>query len=340
VSKQEKEKTRKRKISVEKVRAIVHATIDNPRVMKELANLNPGLARKVFEILPEIRPQVGMDVMYRVVLGLESAEALHRLVDQAILGLKADDLWCVVVRLAKQWVKNDYIPEWDHYGNASREIMRLMLHVGFEYQEEMILALNPYNELWFHHTADFDKLWSRIVQHEVELGKWDEAFKSLVMAGRGIPVKRKIPSKLESEADKIQEIRDYESNDFLGWETYGRAPNFEELVEFLWGAHVSAGMLPPKCNRLFIGHPIRVAQNESTGERLSGLMSINGLLARGATGLKFEALLYQGQIHGRPLLDSVALSPCMAKFQELALYYNRRRAQFLRPIASANALPC
>lgn len=332
-------KNRKRRISVDKVRAIIHATIDNPRVMKELATLNPGLARMIFAKLLELRPTVGMDVMYLAVLGMESAEALHRLVDHAILSLRSDDLWCVVLRLAKQWVKGDHLPDWDHYGNASREIARLMLHVSFEYQEEMILALNPIKHLWFHHVVDFGRLWSRVIQHEVELGKWDEAFKSLVMAGRGIPVKPAVPPGFGDKLEAVQEVKDFGSDELFGWEIYARAPNFDELVNFLWKAHVGARMITNMPSRVHADRPIRIAQNESTGNSLTGLISIDGLLARGALGLEYQQVEYRKEWRRRPLLRSSSfLSEEMAEFQQLALYYKKRHATQLRPIVNVSNL--
>lgn len=330
---------RKRRISVDKVRAIIHATIDNPRIMKELATLKPGLARMIFAKLLELRPAVGMDVLYQAVLGMESVEALHQLVNHALLSMKADDLWCVVLRLAKQWARNDHLPEWDHYGNASREIMRLMLNVSFEYQEEMILALNPAKELWFYQVVDFGQLWFRIIQQEVEYGKWAEAFKSLVMAGRGIPVELAVSLEFGNRLEVIQEAKDFEGDDYFGWEIYARAPNFDELVEFMWGAHVSAKIMPPRFSRTCPGYPIRIAQNESTGSRLSGCTSINGILARGANGLIIEPVRHRGEIRRRPTLVSAILSESMAKLHELALYYNRRKSEFIRPIATAGCLP-
>jgi len=334
--------SRKRRISLQKFSGLFHAVLDHPGFIKEVALLHPGVEKRVFGEMLESRPAIDIARLYQVAVAIGRAEYLHRLVNHAILMRKTDDLWCAVLRLARKWAKNDISPVWDLELTAAREIMRLMLHVSLEFYEEMLDELKPSKRLWFLAGVDFGQLWRRNIQLEVEAGHWDHAFDSLVMAACGLPVSAKLMERWAKNRhfDAIAEAKDAFLDDEFGWRVYGRTPDFAGLVNYLWTLHVDAGMVTALSarNRTPHAQKLRFRVRTSRGYIMSDFRSMIGILARDAKGVEYELVKHRGEQRRRPvfIIGQTLLNPCMARFQQLVVYYQHRHASGLRPIVNVS----
>lgn len=264
--------------------ALVWAVYDRPRVIALLSK--PALVRRVFGEILEIKPDDQARI-FRIAEATGRAKFLHLAIKHAILNDKVEDLWFAILRLSRVWAENGYEPEWDDEEATGRELRRLVSKLDPELYEELLVSVNPANNLWYSSMVDCDAIWRRWIDSLIQKSCLREAFDQLLVAGMGLPSEdpHELRKRLgESSWLTIHEAKDFVGNDRFGWITYARAKNFPKLVQELWEAHVTLGMF----ERSYM-HNVRLDRNRClvgvrrTGDFRAVTVPVRGLILRGAS---------------------------------------------------------
>lgn len=262
--------------------ALVWAVYDKPRVIGLLSK--PPLVRRVFGEVLEVKPDDQARI-FRIAEATGRAEFLHLAVNHAVLNGQVEELWFAILRLARVWAENGYVPEWDDEDKVGREVRRLIASLNPDLYEELLMSINPANDLWFADMVDCDAVWSRWIDSLMRRSCLREAFDQLLVAGMGLPSED--PHELrkqwgESAWLAIHEAKDFVGNDRFGWLTYARAKDFPKLVRELWQSHVALGMF----QRSYMHH-VRLLDRclvniRRTGDFRVVTVPVRGLILRGA----------------------------------------------------------
>lgn len=276
----------------------------------------------------------GMSKLFLLAKYSEQAECLRLVVEHAIASSREDELWLVMLGLARKWAKNDIDCSWDNETVVISAVNRLMVNVDYRHTEVVLLALNPRNGLWFAPFVDFDEYWQRVISHELEYRMWDKAFNSLLCAGIGVDLDDQEELRAGYSTEEawfaIQEAQDYKLDDAL---TYGRAQkSYQKLIRTVWDAFALEGLLAGLPDTQLVSRKIRVKVKLRLDERNAPYRSLVGLLTRGAEHLTFEDL---DRGLKRPMCDKkTVLTIEMAMLQQMVISFRKSRGARLRKTRS------
>ncbi len=278
--------------------ALVWAVYDKPGVIGLLSK--PMLVRRVFGEILEKKPDEHARI-FRIAEATHRAEFLHLTINHAVLSGEVQELWFAILRLSRVWAEQGYVPEWDNETMVTSEVRRLVSLLDPELYEELLVSMDPANELWFAGLVDCDAVWSRWIESLVLHGSLREAFDQLLVAGMGLISGD--PHALRKQWSQeswlaIHEAKDFAADDSFGWLTYARAKDFDRLVCELWQQHVNLGMF----QRIYLNYvrllDRRLVKIRRTGDFRPLSVPARGLILRGA---KLDDLIDYVEVDGKAI---------------------------------------